>query len=106
MGIFICRFPWLDKFSSSLILPCSDETRGGVITLPCFEKTTGLARILPCSNETWDSNGRGLDRGDEFDAGGSGVRSPGPGSNFLPQVLLNDWGGNTPETWDRAKINN
>ncbi len=24
-GIFICRFPRLDKFSSSLILPCSDK---------------------------------------------------------------------------------
>ncbi len=33
-GIFICRFPWLDKFSSSLILTCSYETRGGVNTLP------------------------------------------------------------------------
>ncbi len=56
-GIFVCRFSWLDKFSVSLILPCSDETRGGVNTLPCSDKTSVLARILPCSNETWDSNG-------------------------------------------------
>ncbi len=55
-GMFICRFPWLDKFLSSLILPCSDETR--------FDKTAGLAEILPCSNETWDSNGGEPDRGD------------------------------------------
>ena len=26
------------------------------------------------------------------------MRSPGPGSNFLPWVLLDDWGGNTSET--------
>jgi hypothetical protein len=97
-GIFMCRFPWLDTFSASLILPCSDETRGGVKTLPCSDKTSGLARILPCSNETWDSNGGGLGRGGGLDAGGTGVRSPGPGSNFLPRVLLDDWGGNTPET--------
>ncbi len=51
-GIFICRFSWLDKFSASLILPCSDET--------------------------WDSNGGGLDRGGGLDPGGTGVRSPGP----------------------------
>jgi hypothetical protein len=84
-GIFICRSPWLDKFSSSLTLPCSDKTRGGVNTLPCSDKTTGLDRILPCSNETWDSNNGELDRGAEFDAGGTAVRSPGPGSNFLPR---------------------
>jgi hypothetical protein len=96
--MFICRFSWLGTFSASLILPCSDETRGGVNTLPCSDKTSGLARILPCSNETWDSNGGGLDRGDGFDAGGTGMRSPGPGSNFLPRVLLDDWGGTTSET--------
>jgi hypothetical protein len=92
-GLFICRLPWLDKISSSLILPCSDETRDGVNTLPCSDKTTGLARILPCSNETC-----GLDRGGEFDAGGTGMSSPGLRSNFLPRVLLDDWGGNTHET--------
>ncbi len=26
------------------------------------------------------------------------MRSAGPGSNFLPRVLLDYWGGNTPET--------
>ncbi len=26
------------------------------------------------------------------------MRSLGPGSNFLPRVLLDDWGCNTPET--------
>ncbi len=26
------------------------------------------------------------------------MRFPGPGSNFLPRVLLDDWGGNAPET--------
>ena len=26
------------------------------------------------------------------------MRSPGPGSNFLPWVLLDDWGGKAPET--------
>ncbi len=62
-GIFMCRFPWLGKFSASLILPCSDETRGGINTLPCSDRTLGLARILPCSDETWDSNGGGQDRG-------------------------------------------
>ncbi len=68
-GIFICRFSWFGKFSASLILPCSDETRGGVNTLPCSDKTSGLARILPCSNENWDSDGGGLDRGGGLDAG-------------------------------------
>jgi hypothetical protein len=97
--IFICRLPWLDNFSSSLMLPCSDETRGGVNTLPCSDKTAGLSTILPCSNDTWDSNGGELDKGAEFDAGGTAVRSPGPGSYFLPRVLLEDWGGKTPEIW-------
>ncbi len=45
-GLFICRFPWLDKFSSSLILPCSDETRGLVNTLPCSDKTTVYSKYL------------------------------------------------------------
>jgi hypothetical protein len=85
-------------FSASLILPCSDETMGGVNTLPCSDKISGLARILPCSNETWDSNGGGPDKGGGLDAGGIGMRSPGPESNFLPRVLLDDWGGNTSET--------
>ncbi len=40
-----------------------------------------------------------MDSGDKFDAGDTEVGSPGPGSNFLPQVLLDDWGGNTPEAW-------
>ncbi len=62
-GMFKCKLPWLDKFSSSLILPCSDETRGGVNTLPCSDKMAGLAEIIPCSNETWDSNWEGSDRG-------------------------------------------
>ncbi len=39
-----------------------------------------------------------MDRGVGLDAWGTGVRSPGPGSNFLPRVLLDDWGGNTPGT--------
>ncbi len=38
-----------------------------------------------------------LTEGVELDAGGTGMRSPGPGSNLLPRVLLDDWGGNTPE---------
>ncbi len=63
-----------------------------------LRQTSGLAKIPPCSNETWDSDGRGLDRGGGLDAGGTGVRFPGPGSNFLPRVLLDDWGGNAPET--------
>ncbi len=27
------------------------------------------------------------------------MRFPGPGSNFLPMVLLDDWGGNISESW-------
>ncbi len=39
----------------------------------------------------------GLKSGDEFDVGGIEVRPPDPGSNFLPLVLLDDWGVNNPE---------
>ncbi len=62
-GIFIFRVPWLDKLSSSLILPCFDESRGGVNTLPCSYKTACFAEILPCFNENWYFNWGELDRG-------------------------------------------
>ncbi len=33
-----------------------------------------------------------------LDAGSTRARFPGPGSNFLPRVLLEDWGGKISET--------
>jgi len=94
----VCRVTGFDRVLWSLILPCSDETRGGVGTLPGSDKTGGTAGILPCSDKTWVSKIVGL----EFDAGNTESGSPAPGSNFLPRVLLDDWGGRISASWGRG----
>ena len=38
----------------------------------------------------------------EFDAGNIEIGSPASGSNFLPRVLLDDWGGRMPASWGRG----